>query len=134
MSHRLIFPSIIGAVLAIPPNVRSDDETREAEPSLCPNATLLDKLVPESMDKYHVPGVSLMGIENRRVAWHRQYGVRRAGSPEKVDRDTGFEACSMSKTALAYLALRLVEQGNLDLDRPLVEYLDEPYLTNQPHT
>lgn len=93
---------------------------------------LLDKLVPELMSTHHVPGISLVGIENRRIAWDRQYGVRRAGSPEKVDRDTVFEACSMSKTPLAYLAMRLVQEGKLNLDRPLVEYLDEPYLSDQP--
>ena len=62
------------------------------------------------MTKYHVPGVSIAGIEDRRIAWDRQYGVRRAGGTDKVDRDTVFEACSMSKTPLAYLALKLVEQ------------------------
>ena len=132
MSYRMTFTSIIFTVLAIPANVHSDDGGRDAEPNLCPHAALLDKLVPELMDKNHVPGVSIVGIENRRIAWHRQYGLRRAGSPEKVDRDTVFEACSMSKTPLAYLAMKLVEQGKLDLDRPLVEYLEEPYLADEP--
>ncbi len=93
---------------------------------------VLDKLVPELMASLHVPGVSVVGIEDRRIAWQRQYGVRRAGSAEKVDRDTVFEACSMSKPPLAYLALKLVERGKLDLDRPLTEYLDQPYLADQP--
>ena len=92
----------------------------------------LDRLVPQLMESLHVPGVSIVGIENRRIAWQRQYGVRRAGSAEKVDRDTVFEACSMSKLPLAYLALKLVERGKLDLDRPLTEYLDKPYLADEP--
>lgn len=92
----------------------------------------LDELVPELMLSFHVPGVSITGIEDRQIAWERQYGVRRAGSPEKVDRDTVFEACSMSKPPLAYLVLKLVERGEFDLDRPLSEYLDEPYLADEP--
>lgn len=132
MSYRVTFTSIIFAVLAVSANVHSDEGSRDTGPDVCPHAALLDKLVPELMDKYHVPGVSLAGIENRRIAWDRQYGVRRAGSLEKVDRETVFEACSMSKTPLAYLAMKLVEQGKLDLDRPLVEYLDEPYLAGEP--
>jgi CubicO group peptidase (beta-lactamase class C family) len=92
----------------------------------------LDQLVPKLMALYNVPGVSISGIENREIAWDRQYGVLRAGSEKKVDRNTIFEACSMSKPVLAYLALKLVEQGKLDLDRPLVEYLDKPYLDDQP--
>ena len=132
MPHRLIFASLICTFLTTPASVHSADGVHEAEPNVCPHAALLDKLVPEQMAAHHVPGVSIVGIENRRIAWDRHYGVRRAGSPEKVDRDTVFEACSMSKTPLAYLALKLVEGGKLDLDRPLVEYLPDPYLPDEP--
>ena len=101
-----------------------------ADPNHIPE--YLDKLVPKLMAIYNVPGVSIVGIENREIAWDRQYGVLRAGSEKKVDRNTIFEACSMTKPILAYLALKLMEQGKLDLDRPLVEYLDKPYLDDQP--
>ena len=101
-----------------------------ADPDYIPE--YLDQLVPKLMALYNVPGVSIVGIENREIAWDRQYGVLRAGSEKKVDRNTIFEACSMSKPVLAYLALKLVEQGKLDLDRPLVEYMDKPYLDDQP--
>ncbi len=92
----------------------------------------LDRLVPPLMEKYRVPGVSIVGIEDRRIAWERQYGVRCAGKPELVDNQTLFEACSMSKPPAAYVALKLVEEGKLDLDRPLAEYLDKPYLPDEP--
>ncbi len=92
----------------------------------------LDELVPALMTKHQVPGVSIVGIEDRRIAWERQYGVRSQGQPEPVDAQTLFEAASMSKLPAAYLALKLVEQGRLDLDRPLREYLDQPYLTDEP--
>jgi len=95
-------------------------------------AAALDQLVPKLMASLHVPGVSIVGIEDRRIAWDRQYGVRCAGGTDKVDRDTVFEACSMSKTPLAYLVLKLVERGEFDLDEPLTNYLDEPYLADEP--
>ena len=101
-----------------------------ADPDHLPE--FLDRLVPKLMAIYKVPGVSIVGIENRQIAWDRQYGVLRAGCEKKVDRNTLFEACSMSKPILAYLALKLVEQGKLDLDRPLVQYLDKPYMDDQP--
>ncbi len=118
-------------MILTPAIVRGADRN-DAESNLCPHAALLDSLVPELIETHSVPGVSIVGIENRRIAWHRQYGLRRADSPEKVERDTVFEACSMSKTPLAYLTMKLVERGKLDLDTPLVEYLDKPYLNDQP--
>jgi CubicO group peptidase (beta-lactamase class C family) len=84
------------------------------------------------MAKHKVPGVSIVGIEHRGIAWEQQYGVRTAGQPEPVESDTVFEAASMSKPLAAYAALKLVEQGRLDLDRPLGEYLDRLYLENEP--
>jgi len=92
----------------------------------------LDELVPRLMATCHVPGVSIVGIERNRIAWRRQYGVCEAGKNRTVDENTLFEACSMSKPVFAYAVLKLVEQGRLDLDRPLVEYLDSPYLPDEP--
>jgi CubicO group peptidase (beta-lactamase class C family) len=92
----------------------------------------LDALVPALMAKHHVPGVAIAGIADRRLAWHRQYGVRRASSSDAVTPETLFEAASMSKPVGAYVALKLVESGKLDLDRPLHEYLRRPYVPDQP--
>lgn len=92
----------------------------------------LDDWVPGLLESLKVPGVSIVGIEDRRIAWERHYGVRSAGDTTPVVRETVFEACSMSKLPLAYLALKLEERGVLELDRPLVEYLDAPYLPDEP--
>ena len=46
----------------------------------------------------------------------------------QVDEKTMFEACSMSKPVFAYLVLKLVEQGKLDLDKPLYDYLPEKFI------
>jgi len=95
-------------------------------------AARLDRLVPPWMESLHVPGASIVGIERGQIAWQRHFGIRRAGSPEPVDQNTIFEACSMTKPTFAYVAMKLVERGRLDLDRPLVEYLPRPYLDDEP--
>ena len=43
----------------------------------------------------------------------------------EIDTLTTYEACSISKVPLAYLACRMADQGVLDLDRPLCEYAPE---------
>jgi len=92
----------------------------------------LDALTPKLMTDMRIPGVSISVISDGQIAWHKGYGVVRAGEPEKVTPETVFEACSMSKVVFTYAVLKLVEQGKLDLDRPLVDYLDEPYLEDEP--
>jgi CubicO group peptidase (beta-lactamase class C family) len=92
----------------------------------------IDAMAPRLMIAHHVPGVAVAGIEGRRVAWHREYGVRRAGGEARVTQETVFEACSMTKPVFAYAVLKLVEEGKLALDRPLVEYLKAPYLPGEP--
>lgn len=46
-------------------------------------------------------------------------GVRRAWSRDPVTPDSVFDAASLSKPLVAYAALRLVDQGRLDLDAPI---------------
>lgn len=84
------------------------------------------------MEDLHTPGVSVVLIASRRIAWSRTFGVKRAGSDDAVDVNTVFEACSMSKPLFTFGVMRLVEEGRLDLDRPLVEYRSEPYLPDEP--
>lgn len=92
-----------------------------------PVAQLCDRLVPDLMKKARVPGVAVALIRQRELVWQGSYGVKTAGRPEAVDRETIFEAASMSKPVFAYTVLQLVQEGRLDLDRPLVEYLGAPY-------
>ena len=55
-------------------------------------------------------------------------GLRRAGTTEAVDAETIFQAASLGKVVLAYTALRLHDQGRLDLDKPLLTYYAYPRL------
>jgi len=74
------------------------------------------KTLAERMAELKVPGVTVAFIENGKVKWARGYGVATAGKPQPVTPDTLFQAASMSKALAAAAALRLVEQGKLDLD------------------
>ncbi len=95
-------------------------------------AARVDALVPVLMAKHKVPGVAIVAIADRQIAWERYYGVRTAGQPAPVDAQTRFEAASMTKPLAAHVALKLVEEGRLDLDRPLRAYLEKPYHADEP--
>ncbi len=70
----------------------------------------------ERMKHYKVPGVSVAVIENSAISWARGYGHSEAGTDEKVTVDTLFQAASISKPVAVTAALRLIEQGKLNLD------------------
>ncbi len=92
----------------------------------------IERLTPLLMEELHVPGVSIALIRDGQVAWSKGYGVADAATREPVTNATLFEAASMTKPVFAWTVLKLVDEGKLKLDRPLVDYYDEPALPDQP--
>ena len=78
--------------------------------------------VPDRMAHYHVPGLSLACIHNGTVGWTQAFGVARVGG-EPVTPETLFQASSISMPVTAVAVLRLVEQGKLNLDVDVNQYL-----------
>ncbi len=70
----------------------------------------------ERMGFYNTPGVSIAVINNGGLEWARGYGVRDAAGSVPVSANTLFQAASISKPVAAMAALRLAEQGKLELD------------------
>jgi len=91
----------------------------------------LENLTPQLMKKLKVPGVSISVIKNNKLEWSKSFGVIDVVQQNKVTNKTIFEACSMSKPVFAYLVLKLVEQGKLDLDKPLSNYLKEEFISGE---
>jgi len=68
------------------------------------------------MEHYKVPAVSVAVIGGSKIEWARGYGKRDVESGLPVTTETLFQAASLSKGVAAAVALRLVEQGRLNLD------------------
>lgn len=77
----------------------------------------------ERLAHHHVPGISVAVIENDEIAWAEGFGVQQVGTDDKVNAGTIFAGASISKPVAAVVALKLVEQGLLDLDRDVNETL-----------
>ena len=77
----------------------------------------------ERLEHYDVPGVSVAVLDSGRIAWARGYGVKDVTTGEPVLPETLFQAASISKPLTAMAALKLVEEGLLDLDAPVNQYL-----------
>ncbi len=90
-----------------------------------PTDAALDAEVARAMAATHSRGLAIAIIDKGRVVRVRSYGDRNAaGAP--LQTNTIMYGASLTKSAFAYLMMQLVEEGRLDLDRPLAEYLDRP--------
>lgn len=90
----------------------------------------LDERVREAMERLRVPGVAV-GIIHEGQDYATGYGVTNMNHPLPVDADTLFQIGSTTKTVTATAAMRLVEQGRLDLDAPIRAYLPELRLADE---
>ncbi|MBN3581390.1 beta-lactamase family protein [Algoriphagus aestuarii] len=85
----------------------------------------LDTRLSELLDSAAIPGMSLTVIKKGEITYSKNLGVKVVGKTEEISEHTIFEAASLTKPIAAFCAMKLVEEGKLDLDKPLVDYL--PY-------
>lgn len=84
---------------------------------------LINQFVRIVCNYYNIPGASIALIKDNKVVYHHQFGVENLLTQQAVVDTTLFQAASVTKSVFAFIVLRLVEKGVLDLDRPLHEYL-----------
>lgn len=129
---------VLAAPAATKPSATDQAAIAAVETRLMPRAAAADAAVPKTladrMAELKVPGVSIAFIQGGRVTWTRTYGVAEAGGTRPVTPETMFQAASMSKALAAAAALRLVEQGRLDLDGDINARLTAWKLPDSPYT
>jgi len=86
--------------------------------------------IPKAMAETGIAGASIALIRDGEVAWTGAYGTADASTGRPLTTDTVFEVASITKPLFTYGVLKLRNAGLLDLDTPLNDYLDEPYLAD----
>ncbi len=87
----------------------------------------LERIVPKALREARVPGAAVAVVREGEVVFVRGFGVRKTGKDAAVGPDTVFEAASLAKTVFSRLVLDLAGEGEIDLDRPLVELAESPF-------
>lgn len=88
------------------------------------NVAAFNKEVQQMMDDLGVPGLSLAIIDQNRISFSHTYGYRELENKLPADSETIFEAASLSKSFLVFVVHQLIEEGKLELDKPIWQYLD----------
>jgi CubicO group peptidase (beta-lactamase class C family) len=83
----------------------------------------LDKEVPAILEKYNAPGVALAFVQGNKVIGFLPYGFSNTETKELITEKTMFNVGSVSKVVTAWGVMQLVEQGKVELDKPINQYL-----------
>ena len=84
----------------------------------------VDKFAQEVMAAFpDQPGLGVTVVENGQVTLAKGYGVKKLGSPDKVDENTAFGIASNTKAMTAALLAMLVEEGKIEWDAPVTKYM-----------
>lgn len=79
--------------------------------------------IEELLKELEVPGVSIAIIKDFEIHWAKAYGTADTETGELVDTETRFQAASISKVLNAIALLKAAQDGLIDLDEDINNYL-----------
>jgi CubicO group peptidase (beta-lactamase class C family) len=81
--------------------------------------------VRQAMARTGARGMAVAVIDHGRTVYVRSFGARNAaGAP--LQPDTIMYGASLTKAVFAYTIMQLVDEGRVDLDKPIADYLPRP--------
>src|SRR5689334_18894614 len=122
-------PSPLISLPSPPPAKSSSAPTPEASPAPALTKqdfeTFLDALIPSELQTRNIAGAVVSVVKDGQVLLQKGYGYADFEAKKPVIADqTLFRPGSISKLFTATAVMQLVEQGKLDLDRDVNDYLD----------
>ena len=88
-----------------------------------PTRSSLVKTTNMLMAKHNVPGLAISIFKGGEGGYSEVFGKMYAGESAEVSTSTLFRAASLSKLIFAFGIFKLIDEGVLDLDSPLNDYL-----------
>jgi CubicO group peptidase (beta-lactamase class C family) len=82
-----------------------------------------DEAVPEMMKKFDVPGMAIAIVKGKQVVYARAFGYRDTEKKLPVTADTLFAIGSSSKAFTTFVLGTLVDEGKIEWDKPLRNYI-----------
>ena len=89
------------------------------------NAIDLTNKIEKLMHDANVSGVSISVFNDNEPVYSKTLGLANVQKNVPLAQNSEMYACSFAKTVFAYIAMQLIQEKIIDLDKPLVEYLDK---------
>lgn len=87
----------------------------------------LEPLIQQTLASFEIAGLAIGIVRGDEIVYARGFGVKNLETREPITATSLFHLASLSKAFVATAIMQLEEQGKLDLDTPVVDYL--PYFT-----
>ena len=94
--------------------------------------TSLDNKIQSLIKAANVQGLAISIFNNNEPVYKKTFGYKRLDTKEPIKTNTNFYGASLSKAVFAVLVMKLVEEGVIDLDKPLQDYLPKPIYEYTP--
>lgn len=91
-----------------------------------PSASEIDRIATSLMRETGTQGLGLAIIEEGKVAYVKSYGLRDIAAGKPLTADTVMYGASLTKFLFSAMVMQLVDEGRLDLDRPIADILPKP--------
>jgi CubicO group peptidase (beta-lactamase class C family) len=88
------------------------------------SAADIDATVARVMKAGKVTGTAIAVLNDGKVVYRKAYGMR--DTKNALTTDSVMSGASFTKVAFAYMVMQLVQEGVLDLDKPIDQYLPKP--------
>ena len=92
----------------------------------------LDSKIQSLMKAANVQGLAITIFNNNEPVYKKTFGLKNIKTKEPIKTSTNIYGASLSKPVFAVLVMKLVEEGVLELDKPLQGYLKKPIYEYTP--
>jgi len=79
--------------------------------------------IPKLMDQKHLPSLAVALVEDQTVIWQETFGLANLEKEQPAESDTVYRLWSVAKVFTAIETLHLVEDGLVELDAPITDYI-----------
>ncbi|TYP95909.1 CubicO group peptidase (beta-lactamase class C family) [Tenacibaculum adriaticum] len=86
----------------------------------------LDARIKTLVDSADITGLSVTIFNKDTVAYQKAFGYSNFAKKDSLKINQVFYGASLSKSVFGYIVAQLANEGLIDLDKPLQEYLDTP--------
>lgn len=83
----------------------------------------LDEYLTKSFKEWRIPGMAVAVVQGDSIAFAKGYGIKEFGKPGKVNSKTLFSVASNTKSFTSAALSQLVDEGKLNWDDKVTDYL-----------